>query len=147
LRSRQRTATWTIWIRPTPVVLRERHVAAVTGREHAAAVELLDGREEVLLALAVEVLAAELGVGVLLHDDVVVVELFERLHRTAREDCLIQLLVQLTDVARALTLRAAVPEDAETASLGFQNGTPQISGVLANHSTTKSRNAATLRGT
>ncbi len=41
------------------------------------------------------------GVGVLLHDDIVVVQLLERLHRAPGEDCLIQFLVQLADVAHA----------------------------------------------
>src|SRR5262249_58471658 len=81
--------------------LRERHVAVDRGREHLAAVPGLDAREELLLALAVEVLAAKLRLGVLLHHDVLVVQLLERLHGLPGQDGVIQLLVELTDVGHA----------------------------------------------
>src|SRR6185295_7594849 len=81
--------------------LRERYVAVGGRGEHGAAVPGLDAGEELLLALAVQVLAAELRVGVLLHDDGVVVQLLERLHGLAGQDRVVQLLVELGDVAHA----------------------------------------------
>ncbi|HEY1812125.1 MAG TPA: hypothetical protein VGG74_07190 [Kofleriaceae bacterium] len=51
------------------VVFGERDVAAVSRRQDLSTVELLDGREEILFAFAVDFFAAILGVGVFLHDD------------------------------------------------------------------------------